>query len=83
MNDIEAKYYADGEDAFDMRKDLNPKPSAAAQKADQQKQRQVSWVQLSALAMSTLEMSVGGAAAAAAAAASCVQMLERAAGRAC
>lgn len=25
INDVEAKYYADGEDAFDMRKNLDPK----------------------------------------------------------
>lgn len=44
VNDIEAKYYADGEDAFDMRKTLDPKPSPAAQKAEQQRQRQVTRV---------------------------------------
>ena len=29
INDVEAKYYADGEDAFDMRKQLQPKKGGA------------------------------------------------------
>lgn len=40
VNDVEAKYYADGEDAFDMRKGLNPKPQPGSQKAEQQQKQQ-------------------------------------------
>lgn len=44
MNDVEGKYYADGEDAFDMRRRLNPKARPSSQQADQEKQRQQSQV---------------------------------------
>ncbi len=33
INDTEAKYYADGEDAYDMRKKLKSRPKGAADKA--------------------------------------------------
>lgn len=39
IHDVEAKYYADGEDAFDMRKALNPKqPNKAAPETATKKQ---------------------------------------------
>jgi hypothetical protein len=44
VHDVEAKYYADGEDAFDMHKRLNPKAPSNSQQADQQKQNQQSQV---------------------------------------
>jgi hypothetical protein len=44
VNDVEGKYYADGEDAFDMRRRLNPKARPSSQQADQEKQQQQSQV---------------------------------------
>lgn len=49
INDVEAKYYADGEDAFDMRKGLNPKPQPGSQKAEQQQKQQQQAVSSSGL----------------------------------
>ena len=41
---MEGKYYADGEDAFDMRRRLNPKARPSSQQTDQEKQQQQSQV---------------------------------------
>jgi hypothetical protein len=41
---VEGKYYADGEDAFDMRRRLDPKARPSSQQADQEKERQQSQV---------------------------------------